>query len=99
MYNFTYHRASGLRQAGNMLTKLEDPKLLAGGMTLLPTMKQRLASPANLIDIGKLDGLSGIELKGRSLVIGATTRHVDVANSSIVQENLPALADLAGHIG
>lgn len=99
MYNFTYHRPTGLRQAGNMLTKLEDAKLLAGGMTLLPTMKQRLASPANLIDIGKLDGLAGIELKGRSLVIGATTRHVDVATSSVVQENLPALADLAGHIG
>ena len=99
MYQFTYHRPTGLRQAGNMLTKLEDPKLLAGGMTLPPTMKQRLASPANLVDIGKLDGLAGIELKGRSLVIGATTRHVDVANSSIVQENLPALADLAGHIG
>jgi carbon-monoxide dehydrogenase medium subunit len=99
MYNFTYHRPTGLRQAGNMLTKLEDAKLLAGGMTLLPTMKQRLASPANLIDIGKLDGLAGIELKGRSLVIGATTRHVDVATSAVVQENLPALADLAGHIG
>jgi carbon-monoxide dehydrogenase medium subunit len=99
MYSFTYHRPTGLRQAGNMLTKLEDAKLLAGGMTLLPTMKLRLASPANLIDIGKLDGLSGIELKGRSLVIGATTRHVDVATSPVVQEHLPALADLAGHIG
>jgi carbon-monoxide dehydrogenase medium subunit len=82
-----------------MLTKLEDAKLLAGGMTLLPTMKLRLASPANLIDIGRLDGLSGIELKGRSLVIGATTRHVDVATSPVVRQNLPALADLAGHIG
>jgi carbon-monoxide dehydrogenase medium subunit len=99
MYSFTYHRPTGLRQAGNMLTKLEDAKLLAGGMTLLPTMKLRLASPANLIDISKLDGLSGIELKGRSLVIGATTRHVDVATSPVVQEHLPALADLAGHIG
>jgi carbon-monoxide dehydrogenase medium subunit len=99
MYSFTYHRPTGLRQAGNMLTKLEDAKLLAGGMTLLPTMKLRLASPANLIDIGRLDGLSGIELKGRSLVIGATTRHVDVATSPVVRQNLPALADLAGHIG
>ncbi len=48
MYAFSYHRASGLRQAGNLLAKLDDPKLLAGGQTLLPTMKQRLASPANL---------------------------------------------------
>jgi carbon-monoxide dehydrogenase medium subunit len=99
MYNFTYHRPTGLRQAGNMLTKLEDAKILAGGQTLIPTMKQRLASPANLIDIGRLDDLAGIELKGRSIVIGAMTRHADVASSSVVHENLPALADLAEQIG
>ncbi|MGZ5803368.1 MAG: FAD binding domain-containing protein [Xanthobacteraceae bacterium] len=99
MYAFTYHRASGLRQAGNLLAKLDDPKILAGGQTLLPTMKQRLASPANLIDLGQIEGMSGVELKGRSLVIGAMTRHADVANSPIVQENLPALAALAGMIG
>jgi carbon-monoxide dehydrogenase medium subunit len=99
MYNFTYHRPTGLRQAGNMLTKLEDAKILAGGQTLLPTMKLRLASPANLIDIGRLEGLSGIELKGRSLVIGATTRHAEVATSAVVHEHLPALGDLAEQIG
>jgi carbon-monoxide dehydrogenase medium subunit len=99
MYNFTYHRPTGLRQAGNMLAKLEDAKILAGGQTLLPTMKLRLASPANLIDIGRLEGLSGIELKGRSLVIGATTRHAEVATSAVVHEHLPALADLAEQIG
>ena len=99
MYNFTYHRATGLRQAGNMLGKLEDAKLLAGGQTLIPTMKQRLASPANLIDLSHIEGLSGIELKGRSLVIGAMTRHVDVATSPIVHEHLPALAELAEMIG
>jgi carbon-monoxide dehydrogenase medium subunit len=99
MYNFTYHRPSGLRQAGNMLEKLEEAKLLAGGQTLIPTMKQRLASPAHLIDLNRVDGLSGIELKGRSIVIGAMTRHVEVANSAVVHENLPALADLAEQIG
>jgi aerobic carbon-monoxide dehydrogenase medium subunit len=99
MYAFSYHRASGLRQAGNLLAKLDDPKLLAGGQTLLPTMKQRLASPANLVDLGAVEGMSGIELKGRSLVIGAMTRHAEVASSPIVQENLPALAALAGMIG
>jgi carbon-monoxide dehydrogenase medium subunit len=99
MYAFNYHRASGLRQAGNLLGKLDDPKLLAGGQTLLPTMKQRLASPANLIDLSAVEGMSGIELKGRSLVIGAMTKHADVANSPIVQESLPALAALAGMIG
>ena len=99
MYNFTYHRASGLRQAQNLLGKLEDPKLLAGGMTLLPTMKMRLASPANLIDLDRVEGLDGIEVKGRSLVIGALARHAEVANSATVGEAIPALAELAGMIG
>ena len=99
MYNFTYHRASGLRQAQNLLGKLEDPKLLAGGMTLLPTMKQRLASPANLVDLDRVEGLNGIELKGRSLVIGAMARHFEVAGSATVGEAIPALAQLAGMIG
>src|ERR1051326_165205 len=95
MYNFTYHRPTGLRRAGNMLTKLEDAKLLAGGQTLIPVMKQRLASPANIIDLNRIDGLSGIELKGRSIVIGAMTRHVEVGNSDVVRQNLQSLAELA----
>lgn len=99
MYAFTYHRASGLRQATNMLGKLEDAKILAGGQTLLPTMKQRLASPANLIDLGSVEGINEIELKGRSLVIGAMARHAEVANSPTVQQAIPALAELAGMIG
>ena len=99
MYNFTYHRATGLRHAQNLLGKLEDPKLLAGGMTLLPTMKQRLASPANLIDLDRIEGLSAIEAKGRSIVIGALARHAEVANSATVGEAIPALAELAGMIG
>jgi carbon-monoxide dehydrogenase medium subunit len=100
MYNFTFHRPTGLRQAGNMLGKLEEAKILAGGQTLIPTMKLRLASPNNIIDLNAIEGeLSGIELKGRSIVIGAMTRHVDVANSAVVKENLPALAYLAGLVG
>jgi carbon-monoxide dehydrogenase medium subunit len=99
MYNFTYHRPTGLRQAGNMLAKLEDAKLLAGGQTLIPVMKQRLASPTNIIDLNRIEGLSGIELKGRSIVIGAMARHVDVATSDVVKQNLPALADLAEMVG
>jgi carbon-monoxide dehydrogenase medium subunit len=99
MYTFTYHRASGLRQATNMLGKFEEPKLLAGGQSLLPVMKQRLASPANIIDLNRIEGLDGIELKGRNLVIGAMTRHADVANSAVVKEAIPALAALAHVIG
>jgi aerobic carbon-monoxide dehydrogenase medium subunit len=99
MYPFTFHRPKTVRQAVSLLNKNEDAKLLAGGHTLLPTMKLRLASPAHLIDISKIEGLSGIELKGRSIVIGATTRHAEVAASEVVREHLPALAYLAGLIG
>lgn len=99
MYNFTFHRPTSLRQAANLLAKADDAKLLAGGHTLIPTMKQRLASPASLIDLSQVEGLGGIELRGRSVVIGAMTTHAEVANSPIVQEHLPALADLAEGIG
>src|SRR3954454_21771005 len=99
MYNFSFHRPTGLRQASNMLGKLEEAKVLAGGQTLIPTMKLRLASPGNIVDLNALPELGGIELKGRSIVIGAMTRHVDVANSDIVKQHIPALAYLAGLIG
>jgi aerobic carbon-monoxide dehydrogenase medium subunit len=99
MYNFTYHRASGLRHAANLLGKLEEAKLLAGGQTLLPTMKQRLAAPTNIIDLNRIGDLAGIEAKGRSVVIGAMTRHADVADSATVKQSIPALAALAGMIG
>jgi carbon-monoxide dehydrogenase medium subunit len=99
MYAFTYHAPKTVRQAASLLAKSDEAKILAGGQTLLPTMKQRLASPSALIDLGKVEGLSGIELKGRSLVIGATTKHADVATSPIVQQAIPGLADLAAHIG
>src|SRR5260370_21737506 len=95
MYNFNYHRASGLRQATNMLGKFEEAKLLAGGQTLLPTMKQRLASPSDIIDLNKIEGMSAIEVKGRNLVIAAMTRHADVASSPVVQQAIPPLAALA----
>lgn len=99
MYAFTYHRPDTARKAVNTATKAEDVKFLAGGMTLLPTMKQRLAAPAGLIDLSRCDDMRGIELKGRNVVIGAMTRHFDVANSELVREKIPALAELAGMIG
>jgi carbon-monoxide dehydrogenase medium subunit len=99
MYAFTYHRPTTVRQAANLLAKHEDAKLLAGGHTLIPTMKLRLASPSQLVDLSQIEGLSDIELKGRTLVVGAMTRHTEVANSPVVKENLPALAYLAGVIG
>jgi aerobic carbon-monoxide dehydrogenase medium subunit len=66
---------------------------------LLPTMKNRLAQPANIIDLGKVAELKGIEQKGKTIVVGAMTTHADVANSPIVQAALPGLASLAGGIG
>jgi aerobic carbon-monoxide dehydrogenase medium subunit len=99
MYEFKYHRPATVRQAANLLIKNEDAKVIAGGHTLLPVMKQRLASPPHLVDLSHIEGLDGIEIKGRSLVIGATAKHADVATSAIVGEAIPALAELAGLIG
>jgi carbon-monoxide dehydrogenase medium subunit len=99
MYAFTYHRPDSVRKASSLLTGKEDAKLIAGGQTLLPTMKQRLASPGNLIDLSAIAGLNRIEQTGRSVVIGAMTPHADVANSEVVRNAIPALAELAGMIG
>jgi carbon-monoxide dehydrogenase medium subunit len=99
MYEFKYQRPGTIRQAANILVKDDDAKILAGGHSLLPTMKLRLAKPSQIIDIGRIEGLDTIELKGRSIVIGATTRHVDVANSQVVKDALPVLANLAAEIG
>jgi carbon-monoxide dehydrogenase medium subunit len=99
MYSFTFHRPETLRQAINLLSKNEDAKLLAGGHTLLPTMKLRLANPPQLIDLSQIEGLAGIELSGRALNIGAMTRHVDVHTSPVVQQAAPVIAKLAGMIG
>jgi len=98
MYAFKYQRPMTVRQAVNMLAKDPEAKLLSGGHSLLPVMKLRLAKPSQLLDIAHIEGLAGIELKGRSLVIGAATKHIDVANSDIVKQALPALADLAANI-
>ena len=99
MYAFTQHRPTTVRQAASLLAKQEEAKLLAGGHTLIPTMKLRLAGPKNLVDLSKIEGFTGIEMSGRSLTIGAMTPHVEVATSAVVKENIPALADLAGLIG
>ncbi len=99
MYDFKYHRPGTVRQAANLLVKNEDAKLIAGGHTLVPVMKQRLANPPHLVDLSHIEGLNGIEMKGRNLVIGATATHAEVANSAIVGEAIPALSELAGLIG
>jgi carbon-monoxide dehydrogenase medium subunit len=99
MYNFTYHQPTTVRQAANLLAKNPDGKLLAGGHSLLPVMKQRLASPTAIIDISRIAELSGIEVRGRSAVVGAGTTHSKVNNSAELRSALPALADMAASIG
>jgi aerobic carbon-monoxide dehydrogenase medium subunit len=99
MYAFEYHRPGNVRQAAALLQKGEDAKLVAGGHTLLPTMKQRLAAPSSLIDLNGMSELKGIEKKGRAVVIGAMMTHAEVADSEVVKEAIPALAELAALIG
>ena len=99
MYEFKYHRPGTVRQAANLLAKNEDAKLIAGGHTLVPVMKQRLAAPPHIIDLSHIEGLDGIEVKGRNLVIGALAKHANVAESAIVAEAIPALAEMAALIG
>ena len=99
MYNFTFHRPTTVRQAAGLLARNPDAKLLAGGHSLLPVMKQRLAQPSALIDLSLVEDLAGVELKGRSVVIGAMTRHADVANSAVLKEAMPALAAVPDAIG
>jgi carbon-monoxide dehydrogenase medium subunit len=99
MYAFEYHRPASLKDAAAMLGQAEDGKLMAGGMTLIPTLKQRLAQPSDIIDLGKIAELRGIRRDGSNLVIGAMTKHAEVAASNEVRGAIPALADLAEGIG
>ncbi|MEK9922441.1 MAG: FAD binding domain-containing protein, partial [Rhodospirillales bacterium] len=98
MYNFNYQTASSAEDASAKVSASDEGKLLAGGMTLLPTMKQRLAMPSDLIDLSRAQ-LSGISIAGDVVSIGAMTTHDTVANSKEVSSSIPALAKLAGGIG
>ena len=99
MQAFAWRRPSTLAQAVESLRACAEPKLIAGGMTLIPTLKQNLATPSDLIDLACVPGLSGVTLDGDRLVIGAMTRHADVADSPLVREKASALAMLAAGIG
>jgi len=99
MYQFEYQKPGSLDEASGSLKSAEDGSLLAGGQTLLPTLKQRLASPSDLVDLANVPDLAGITIEGGNVVIGAMTTHATVAASSDVQSNIPGLAKLAGCIG
>lgn len=98
MYAFEYQRAQDVAAAVKAI-KASGGKALAGGQSLLGAMKLRLAQPGTLVDLGRINGLSGIKVDAGNVTIGATTHHADVAASAEVQNAIPALAQLAGHIG
>jgi carbon-monoxide dehydrogenase medium subunit len=98
--SFGYVAARSVEEALQLLTQQgEDAKLLAGGHSLIPAMKLRLASPRTLIDLGTIPGLRGVRIDGDTLVIGALTVHADVASSDLVRKRLPGLAEAASVIG
>ena len=99
MHNFNYHRAKDVADAAGLLGKTEEPKLLAGGMTLLPTLKNRLAAPTDLIDLAKIADLKGITVTPTEVTVKAMTPHAVVASNADIIKTLPALAQLAGNIG
>ena len=99
MYSTTYHRPSSVDEAAALFAKGKEAKYLAGGHTLIPVMKQRLASPSDVIDLARIKELVGIEVSGDTLTIKAATPHYDVATSADVQKAIPALAHLASVIG
>lgn len=99
MYKTNYHRASSVDEAASLISGADDGKLMSGGQTLIPTMKQRLAAPSDVIDLRHIAELKGISVAGSQVTIGAGATHADVANSADLRNVCPALADLASHIG
>lgn len=99
MYEFNVHKPGSVSDAVTALKGADDGKFMAGGQTLIPTLKQRLASPSDVVDLGGIADLKGIRQDGDAVVIGAMTTHAEVANSDVVKAAIPALAHLAGHIG
>lgn len=99
MYAFNYHKPASLDEAAKLLSGASDGKFIAGGQTLLPTLKLRLASPSDVIDLGGIKELNGITVSGNTVTIGATTKHAAVASSAEVQKSIPVLSYLAGLIG
>jgi carbon-monoxide dehydrogenase medium subunit len=99
MYAFQYHRPQSLADAAKLLAGSAEAKLLAGGHTLIPTMKQRLANPPALIDLSRVGELHGIQKRATGLEIGAMTTHDQVANSPEARSAIPGLCEVAAAIG
>ena len=99
MYQFQYFRPTSLDEARKLFENNGDAKFLAGGQTLIPALKLRLAQPTALIDLGAIAGLSGIKAAAGTVTVGARATHFEVANSADIKKAIPALAYLAEHVG
>jgi carbon-monoxide dehydrogenase medium subunit len=99
VYNFEFHRPTSVEEARRILADNEEAKLIAGGMTLLPTMKMRLASPTDLVDLSNIKSLYGLRDGGPYIEVGAMVTHAEIASSELVMAQIPALAHLASLIG
>jgi aerobic carbon-monoxide dehydrogenase medium subunit len=99
MYSTTYHRPASVDEAAALFAKGSEAKYLAGGHTLLPVMKQRLAAPSDVIDLAKIPALVGIEVTGDTVTVKAATTYYDIMTNAQVKKSLPALASLTSVIG
>lgn len=99
MYAFSYQRPASIEEAASLLGAHEDAKLLAGGQTLLPTMKQRLAAPELIIDLGGIPDLRGITVANGVVTVGAMTRHADLVADPALASVFPGLCKLASTVG
>src|SRR5436305_13698431 len=99
MHETTYHRPSSVAEAAALFAKAAESKYLAGGHTLLPVMKQRLAAPSDVIDLGQIKELIGISLSADALTIKAATTYFDITQSAEVKNSIPAIAHLTSVLG
>lgn len=99
MYKFEFFKPVDLHEAERLVATNAEYKFLAGGMSLVPSLKMRLSKVAGLVDLGDIDSLKGIRLEDNNLIIGAMTSHETVASSELVKKAIPALSWLAGGIG
>ena len=99
MYETNFHEAATAQEAAALLNRSEDGKILAGGQTLIPTMKQRLADPSDVIDVSAAADLRGITIAGDQVTIGAMTTHAEVAGHTALAALCPSICKLAANIG
>ena len=99
MHSLNYHKASNASEAARLLSGTEDGKFLAGGQTLIPAMKTRLAAPSDLVDVSGAADLRGITVLGRDVTIGAATTHAEVAASGELRNVCPSICEMAANIG